>query len=176
MLKSSAAHRFQLFRGDCNQEIDRLVAQIPNRALTLGFLDPTGLHHEFETVRKLAECGRVDLLILFPDAQDIIRNSDYYYLNQPDSKLDRYLGPKSEWRQRKAAVQSPSPTALRKLFAEIYKDQLQKHAGYSNFGEEVIFGPAGPLYRLIFATKHERGLDFWDKSVRKESGGQQRLF
>ncbi len=43
------------------------------------------------------------------------------------------------------------------------------------FGEEVIKGKNGPLYRLVFASKHERGLEFWDKITKKELGGQGRF-
>jgi hypothetical protein len=47
--------------------------------------------------------------------------------------------------------------------------------GYEHFADEVIRGPQGPLYRLIYATKHERGIDFWRKSVAKELTGQMRM-
>jgi hypothetical protein len=62
------------------------------------------------------------------------------------------------------------------LYASIYKQQLTQHAGYHFFRDEIIKGPRGPLYRLIYATKDERGTDFWDKSVKKELRGVQRLF
>ena len=101
-------------------------------------------------------------------AQDIIRNADHYYIGNPDSNLDMVLGADSQWRTRMNEVVSGDSTARRRLFARIYKDQLRRHAGYQHFADEVIRGPAGPLYRLIYATKHPRGLDFWQKSVAKE--------
>jgi hypothetical protein len=30
----------------------------------------------------------------------------------------------------------------------------------------------GPIYRLIFALKSEKGLEFWDKVTQKDRGGQ----
>jgi hypothetical protein len=36
----------------------------------------------------------------------------------------------------------------------------------------VIFGDKGPLYKLVYASKDKRGLDFWEKSVERELGGQ----
>ena len=74
MEMSPARERYDLFEGDCNELIDDVVKQIPGRSLVLAFLDPTGLHLHFETVKKLAGRGATDLLILFPDAVDIIRN------------------------------------------------------------------------------------------------------
>jgi hypothetical protein len=32
------------------------------------------------------------------------------------------------------------------------------------------------LYTLVYASKHERGLDFWDKIAHKEPSGQRTLF
>ena len=169
------AGQFGMFAGDCNSRIDELCSEIPPRALTLAFLDPTGLHLWFETVQTLSRCGRVDLLILLPDAVDIMRNVDQLYFEQPDSNLDRVLGPDSNWREAKAKLESTEPSVERRLYASIYELQLRRHAGYKHFAEEVIQGPHGPLYRLIYATKHPRGIDFWDKSIKKEFGGQQRL-
>lgn len=176
LAKSPAAGRFQIFPGDCNVQIDKIVTAIPRGALTLAFLDPTGLHLHFTTVQKLSQHGPVDLLILFPDAVDILRNADHYYFNQSESKLDRVLGEGSEWRRRKAALAHADAARVRRLFAEIYKDQLRRLAGYEYFDDEVIAGPSGPLYRLVYATKHPRGIDFWKKSMKKELGGQRRMF
>jgi hypothetical protein len=33
----------------------------------------------------------------------------------------------------------------------------------------------GPIYRLIFASKSEKGLEFWDKVTQKDRGGQMDL-
>ena len=173
---SPAAGRYRIFHGDCNVQIDRIVSAIPRGALTLAFLDPTGLHLRFTTVKKLSAHGRVDLLILFPDAVDIQRNADHYYFEQTDSKLDQVLGEGSDWRKRKAEVAHTDAARKRRVFAEIYKDQLRRLAGYEFFDDEVINGPSGPLYRLVYATKHKRGLDFWTKSIKKERSGQRRMF
>ena len=160
MAKSLAAGFYKLFRGDCNSEIDSIVSEIPSGALTLAFLDPTGLHLQFTTVQKLSKHGPVDLLILFPDAVDILRNADHLYFDQPDSNLDLVLGDGSNWRARKEQLDSSDGSKLRQLFADIYKEQLRTKLGYEFFAEEVISGRSGPLYRLVYATKHERGLDF----------------
>ena len=91
------AECYELFCGDCNVEVDNVVAGIPDGALTLAFLDPTGLHLQFTTVQKLSRHGPVDLLTLFPDGVDILRNADHLYFDQPDSNLDLVLGDGSNW-------------------------------------------------------------------------------
>lgn len=174
MSKSPAANRFELFQGDCNTEIHNIVSSIPNGALTLAFLDPTGLHLHLKTVQILSGHGPVDLLILFPDALDIIRNYKHLYFDQPDSNLDLVLGANSDWRNRLKNVGTDAPSR-RRLFSDIYQDQLRDQAGYQHFASEAIRGASGPLYRLVYATKHQRGLDFWNKSVKKELSGQKRF-
>ena len=65
---------------------------------------------------------------------------------------------------------------IRRMFADIYKSQLERHLGYRVFGEEIITCKRGALYRLVYASKHERGLDFWNKISNKDPSGQKRLF
>ena len=163
------------FQGIANERIGDVCRQVPRRALTVAFLDPTGLHLWFETVQRLSRCGAVDLLILYPDAIDILRNVDRYRTD-PNSNLDRFLGSGSNWREQLESLASDESHARRRLAAQIYKRQLQAKAGYNDFRDEVIWGPKGPLYRLIYATKHPLGAKFWDESVSKQVGGARRLF
>ena len=172
--QSPARDSFRMFRGDCNEQVSEIIKEIPPGNLTLAFLDPTGLQAKIDTIRKLSRAGRVDLLILFPDAIDVLRNVETY-LPQLDSKLDQVLGPDSKWREEWTALGGADGSRTRKKFADLYRQQLRKHADYEYFGEEVIKGPKGPLYRLVFASKHPRGLEFWDKVTKEELGGQRRM-
>lgn len=166
--------RQKVISGDCNEKVSEVAADIPRGALTLAFIDPTGLHARFETVATLSERGRVDLLVLFADAYDIVRNVELYNDN-PQSNLDQVLGPDSNWRPKWEALETRSSARVRKMFAGIYREQLRRHLGYKVFGEHTISGPKGALYRLIYASKHERGLEFWDKITKKDKGGQRHL-
>ncbi len=164
--------RCEVFQGDCNETIQEVASLIPRGALTLAFIDPTGLDARFETIETLSRRGRVDLLILFADAYDLVRNVALYEQQETNSKLDQVLGPDSRWRERWKRLDNRSGTNVRQLFAEIYKDQLRQHLGYKVFGEKVISCDQRPLYRLIYASKHERGLDFWNKITKKDASGQ----
>ncbi len=114
------------------------------------------------------------MLILFPDALDALRNVAIY-TDQQDSRLDLVLGADSGWRARRAALNECTGDKFRRLLATIYTEQLSA-LEYLSFGEEVISGPRGPLYRLLFASKHDRGLEFWNKISRRDKSGQRRAF
>jgi three-Cys-motif partner protein len=166
---------FQFHCNDSNVAVDEIVKQIIPRSLTLAFIDPTGLHAHFETVRKLSQTGRVDLVVYVPDAVDIARNVDIYLPN-PNSNLDRFLGPTSNWRDKWKALGDASGAKGRKLFSTIYQEQLKTHLGYEVFDDIVIQRKQAPLYRLIYASKHTLGLDFWKKATSKDVRGQRDLF
>jgi three-Cys-motif partner protein len=174
-LKSTPAAAFaKVFQGNCNIAIDELVQHIPERALTLGFIDPESLNVDFETVKKLSQCGQVDLLILFADKMDLVRNVDRYERAKP-SVLDRMMGPHSRWRELWAQLTNRSTDNICRLFADEYKSQLATQLGYQAFREKVMESANGPIYRLIFASKNKKGLEFWDKVTKKDRGGQQDL-
>jgi three-Cys-motif partner protein len=153
-----------------------VVSLIPPDTLTIAFIDPKGLDAHFNTIRILSEKARVDFVVLFADAYDINRNAEYYYRNDPNSKLDLVLGPDSGWREKLANLSNHSGNCKRGLFADIYKNQLQRHLGYRAFGHQTIKCERGPLYKLIYASNHELGLDFWNKAIAKDVSGQRDLF
>ena len=93
----------QAVQGDANQETRAIVQEIPQGALSLAFLDPNGLHLHFEMLRVLA-AKRVDLIIFFPDHLDALRNWEHHYHGDPDSNLDRVLGPGADWRAIRKAT------------------------------------------------------------------------
>ena len=154
MRKSPAADRYKMFTGDCNSLITSVTREIPRGALTLAFIDPEGLHVHFETLKELASGRRVDFLLLFADAIDVVRNVDQYE-QESDSNLDLMLGSDSGWRDDWAQLQNRSGDNVRSLFPKIYQRQIQRHLKYTGFREKVIKGPRGPLYTLIYASMHE---------------------
>lgn len=120
----SRATDFVVLQGDCNALVHDVVALIPTGALTLAFVDPTGLHTNFTTIHTLTGGRAVDLLILFPDSVDIVRNFEIYF-ETPDSNLDRVLGPAVNWRRDYSQLPRHDSLALREYFAEVYKRQLR---------------------------------------------------
>jgi three-Cys-motif partner protein len=174
LLRTHIRNRCHVLKGDCNELIDKVIDLIPERSLTLAFIDPKGLDAKFSTIEKLAKLRRVDIVALFADAYDITRNI-HIYREEPNSKLDQVLGPGSGWREKLDKL--PNPQGFqRKLFAEIYMDQLKCHLGYIEMNSQTISGNNGPLYSLIYASNHQLGLKFWIEALGKNVHGQKRLF
>lgn len=164
-----------VIEGDANVVVPDIVKLLPRGALTLAFIDPEGLDVHWSSVSSLAGAGRVDLLILFADAYDAVRNLDNF-LSGSDDRLDRMMGPKSQWKDRVRQLPNWEGNTLREFFADEYIGLLKSQLGYVAAGTKTISGPSGPLYRLIYASKHPRGLDFWNKVDFKDRRGQAGLF
>lgn len=164
-----------VFPGDCNVRVDDIVKHVPHRALTLAFIDPENLNVDFQTIEKLAKCGQVDVLILFADRMDLVRNVDLYE-EQQSSVLDRMMGPGSKWRELWGKLPNRSPGNICRLFADEYQRQLSTLLGYVAFREKVMYSQTVPIYRLIFASKNAKGIEFWDKVTKKNRGGQIDMF
>jgi len=173
---SATASECHVLPGDCNKLAEKVASMIPDRALTLAFIDPTGLHAHFKTIQTLSTDRRADLLILFADRQDIVRNVETYAKQGSASNLDKVLGPDSNWQELWRELPNHTSEKVCDLFTEIYKRQLERHLGYRFFEQETMSSSQSPLYKLIFASKSERGLDFWQKATRKHASGQGRLF
>ncbi|MEX2171010.1 MAG: three-Cys-motif partner protein TcmP [Pirellulales bacterium] len=161
--------------GDCNRLIDDVVACIPSQSLSLAFIDPEGLHAEFNTVAKLTSGRQADLLILFGDKMDIARNVDLY-AGQKESKLDRFMGLDCPWRNEWLALNSQDADLVCQLFVKLYKAQLETKLGYKAFADQVMRSSKSAIYRVIFATKHPRGEEFWKKISKIDRQGQRSLF
>jgi len=176
LVAAGASARSHVFLGDCNESVSQIASAIPDGALTLAFVDPTGLHARFDTIAHLSRRGAVDLLVLFADRHDIVRNVELYDEQGRESNLDQVLGPDSEWRSHWRRLGNQNAENVSKMFAEIYRRQLRDHLGYTRSAEKTMYSAKGPLYRLIYASKHERGLEFWDKITKKDVSGQKDLF
>ncbi len=159
--------------GDCNEVIVELVKLIPQGALTLAFVDPEGLHVHFQTLRILTSSRPVDLAILFADRMDIVRNVALY-ARQADSNLDRFLGPTSNWRDDWHRLSNQDAEHTCQLFGDIFRNQLATELGYEFFSDQVYRCARSALYRIIYASKHELGLKFWEIS-KIDRGGQMEL-
>lgn len=114
-------------------------------------------------------------MLYFADAIDLVRNVDRYEA-EDESKLDLMFGERSGWRESWPLLENRTGANIRSFFSELYKAQIKKILGYEGFRERPIKGPHGPLYSLIYASKHEKGLEFWDKISHKDRLGQGELF
>lgn len=161
----------QILQGDANECINGIVREIPRDSLSLAFLDPYGLHLEFETLRKLSDI-RADMVIFFPDRIDVLRNWEEHYLQDPDSNLDRCLGSGAAWRSLLDATPSDR---LAEVLRKLYVDQIRS-LGYCEFEYQRISMKGHPLYILIFCSRSKLAAKLWRGISVKESDNQRRLF
>lgn len=94
--------------GDANQIVDEIVGEIKsiekNRppdtwssSLNLAFLDPDGLELEWNTVTKLAQLKKMDLIIHYSQS-GLTRNFENYVHSDEETIIDRFFGD-TEWRK-----------------------------------------------------------------------------
>ena len=157
----------QRLYGDANQKICEIVREIPQGSLSLAFLDPYGLHLDFDTLKVLSQL-RADLIIFFPDHLDALRNWGRNYLHDPNSNLDRCLGPACDWRSR---INNTPPDRHAEVFRELYVAQI-KSLGYTHFEYQRIYAKGHPLYILIFCSRSVLAAKLWRGISEKEPHGQ----
>ena len=171
----------KIIPGDCNKEIDKIISEIPQRSLSLAVVDPTGLHIKFETLHKLTEGLRVDLIITFPEGMDIKRNLSKF-IRQSHCILDDYIGDE-DWRQLfpkdVKGINQLTSTHIEKNLIGYYRKNLDK-LGYKEIrsGDEILIRSSQknlPLYYLLFASKHHLGHTFWNKISKISPTGQMKL-
>ncbi|TFG44784.1 MAG: three-Cys-motif partner protein TcmP [Candidatus Brocadiia bacterium] len=160
----------QILQGDANEKIAEIVNDIPKRSLSLAFLDPYGLHLEFETLKVLAN-KRADLIIFFPDHLDALRNWEHNYHDNPDSLLDRCLGDGTDWRSIR---KSTPPEKYAEVLRNLYVKQI-KSLGYTEFEYKRISMKGHPLYILIFCSRHKLAAKLWRGISSIQHDGQRTL-
>lgn len=177
--------QIQIYQGDCNVVVDSIVAKLKQGgrgSLNLAFLDPEGFEMQWATVAKLASVGRMDLIINYPQG-GLNRLIRLEYESKGHSVLDSFFGDR-EWRKIYARwATNAVRTGLHRLLIDHYKGKL-KALGYTQVfaGSDVVDDEplmrntkSAPLYRLLFASKHNRGYEFWLKVIRRDIHGLTRL-
>jgi len=158
--------RVEFIHGDCNSVIDDIIDRIPQRSLSLAFIDPAGLHFKFSTLEKLAQ-RRVDLIITFPEGMAVKRNFKKF-LVQSESLLDNVIGDKG-WREFNTG----------KEIIEYYRKRLSTLEYQEvKLGDEILIRSTStnqPLYCLLFASKNPLGHKFWQYISKIDHTGQRRL-
>jgi three-Cys-motif partner protein len=156
------AARAEIWCGDCADVVQQLA--IPANALTFAFIDPTGIGHApFSLIESLhRNAPRCDLLVNIQHGMGIKMNMHQYTPDADEqSALTRFLGNDS-W---KSLPRHDPPTFFRGVL-DIYKTQLDR-LGFSFVGNEVLVRNERnlPLYLLLYASKHPRGRQFWQKAL-----------
>ena len=123
-------------------------------------------------------------LIIYYSQSGLTRNFDNCIDLDTDTDIDRFFGDK-EWRNIYKASQHGKSSGVHRKLIDYYKHKLSR-LGYIDVkdikdfedGAEPVMknSKEAPLYRLIFASKHARGHEFWNKVIQKDAFGQSKLF
>jgi three-Cys-motif partner protein len=164
--------RIALIEGDCNDVIDEVRAASPADHLALAFIDPTGLQIRFDTIRRLVNDRKVDLLMTIQLGMGVTMNLPQYAKSNGEA-LTNFLG-NTDWRNDLDAGGSISQTSGRIM--ERYISQLKK-LGYETAREIPIRTGQNNLllYFMVLASRHPRGPDLWKKITEIAPSGQRRL-
>ncbi len=181
----------RLLVGDANTRVKEIVEEIKslerNRSreqqwpsLNLAFLDPDGLELEWKTIDSLASVTKMDLIIYYSQS-GLTRNFDNCINLNTETDIDKFFGDR-EWRNIYKTSQRGKSLGLHRKLIDYYKHKLST-LGYVDVkdvedGSEPLMknSKEAPLYRLIFASKHARGHDFWNKIIKKDKFGQSKMF
>lgn len=166
--------RITLIEGDCNSALDQILAAVPPNHLTVAFIDPTGLHIHFNTIRCLVRNRKVDLLMTIQFGMGIRMNLPQY-INAEKEVLTAFLG-NSDWRDDTEAGGSMSQICRRIL--DRYMTQLQR-LGYQTFKEDEISVRTDQnnllLYSIVLASRNKLAEHYWREVTKIRASGQRRL-
>jgi three-Cys-motif partner protein len=168
----------RFIEGDCNQKLQQIGKEVPNRALTLCFVDPYKLNIRFQTLQALARNRRMDFLCLLASRMDAGRNP-HNYTKDVSTKIDLLLG-SNDWRQRWEAVKA-SLASDPNLGDFVCKELSKKmeDLGYlpTEFHEMQGIKTDGGilLYHLALFTKGAVAKRYWQQA-RTHAPGQRNLF
>lgn len=161
--------RVEVVPGDCNKNIARIVAMIPQYGLNLALVDPYGVAAlDFESIKGLAlACKRMDLLIHFPTG-DMKRNiANAKASEATKERMERALG---------GGVRALLP---RDVAREIETLRTNLAAlGYT--GKNVRSVPVANsqgvvMYHLVYASRDPLGDKIWDSVTAPKGQRELRL-
>ena len=162
-----------VLHGDCNTRVEEVVAAINEtdsvfvpgawKSLSVAFADPTGLEVAWSTIRCLSTLNRVDMLIYFPT--NPLRRVYHHFLEPPvgESKADLFF-PSPGWREHS---RYPSGSLPLQAWVDDYNAGLES-LGFLTGYPKAIDDKGRELYRLLFASNHERGIEFWNDWARRD--------
>jgi three-Cys-motif partner protein len=166
------------FVGNYNQAdsiCNRLREELNPRSLNLVFIDPSDCSVPFSLIRCIKKILiNSDFIINVASGTDFNRNVINALLspeshNRVISKYNKFLGSDTFFTDEAAIklAEYKKSQDLRNKFRQSYRNSLE-NLGYKYFDGKQVMN----YYDIIFATVHERGLDFWEKATSYKYNGQ----
>lgn len=140
--------------GDANRAVPLvklMMPSLPGRRIVLTMLDPYGVSFDWDSLAGLTLHERLDVLLLFPEDIDLERN---WRLKE---RIDRYMPTGADWRTAIAMTRSRG-----RAFREVYVDGIERQLGLKVGVPKAVRAHGRDLYKLLYASPHERGLAVWE--------------
>ena len=137
--------------------------------LGLAVIDPTAFQISFDAIRRMTDGLRIDLIITFMTGY--IRR--FIGEDPLEATLDRFFGTLD----RRDLIPGRGPERLTyRALLDLYEDQLRS-IGYSVFDDrqQARNRKGASIYHMVYASKHERGREFWEKISQRDHVGRVRL-
>lgn len=154
----------KIFQGDCNVKIDSVLKEIGSSIPFISLLDPQAGDLNWETIKKIAQKNKAELLINFPFGMAINR---YMPLVEGKSinldmelKLNKIFG-SNAWKpifgeRKKGTISS---AIAREKYLDVYLEGL-KVLGFKYYAVKNIKNSKKVhIYYLIFTTRNRKGLE-----------------
>jgi three-Cys-motif partner protein len=183
--------RVECQTGDANLLANRIIQRIldldktymPGRwsSLNLAFLDPNSFQLKWQTMETLSKPYSMDLIIYYPQGP-LSRSMRGLAETEYKNVTDEYLGDR-EWRNIYRQSQLDRRMRVHRTLMDYYKSKLAKLGYVEVFRDDEVHDEPlmrnaqkrAPLYRLLFASKHELGSKFWRDVTRHDVHGQRQL-
>jgi three-Cys-motif partner protein len=154
--------------GDANAAVPivkLMMPGLPGRRIALTMLDPYGVSFDWDSLAGLTLHERMDLLLLFPEDVDLERN---WRLAE---RISRYMPTGANWQNAIDLSRNRG-----RVFRELYVEGMEKQLGLKVGTPKAIRAHGREIYKLLYASPHERGLAVWDHARREDPGGQIELY
>lgn len=162
-------------------DADRLaetLRKMPAGYLNLVFIDPTDLSFPFAALAMISEVlPKADLIMTVAIGMDFNRNAERAAMlteSAVRAKYETFLGRSGFFDSIRSHDGRPatemSVDELRSHFTSAFREQLAK-LGYTFSGQKSI----RHYYDLVFASRSQKGLEFWHKACAIDYAGQRAL-
>lgn len=158
------------YTGAADQTIDQILQNLPSRWKSLGLavLDPWGWDFSFQSLKKLTDGRRLDLLINF--------NIGHMKRNwaEESGQLDSFLNLPTDHREFFNTETRGVPSA--RILLDHYEGELAK-IGYIHHADDraVRNSSNTPLYHFIFGSKNPLGKKLRDAVSTQTASGQLKM-
>jgi len=145
---------YRILNLDANNDIDEILEYVDAKgSISVAFIDPNGLDVHWPTLEKLAKIPRMDIIMNFA-ISDLKRNYTTYRGTNP--KADLLFGT-DDWPDDRLKILSTFMDNLKNLGFIAVENDVEKKL-------KVTTASGADIYYLIYASKSQRGLDFWRKT------------